>query len=191
MKSQPEKKLDLYCKKNQWKKAEELCQQQIIDNPNHWWLIHLGMSLLEQNKLEEARKTLDLASAGGFCPLTEWYKACVQYDQKKYQESLEILRILYQRCKRWLRSAQTNTKCWESEKRTKELFNDCKAKIGFCYVHLKKPQLAIRWWLLHLRNRKKGQASVYCTKTIRKHIKENKHFLSIEQQNCLGEIWKI
>jgi hypothetical protein len=78
-----------------------------------------------------------LASGIGFCPLTQWYKACLKYDQLKYDESLEILLKLYQRCRRWLKSSQC-IKCWESEKKIKEMFNDCRAKVGFCYFNIGK-----------------------------------------------------
>jgi len=76
MNARYEKIMNDYIAAGEWAKAEKQCQKALARDPgNHWWLIHLGLTLIETKRYPEAKEALDEADqATPHCPLVAWYK---------------------------------------------------------------------------------------------------------------------
>lgn len=182
MKDADEKLLNKYHAAEKWDKAVEVCRRALKAEPDsHWWYIHLGISLIEMGNLKAATKALDKADEiKPHCPLVQWYRGVLQYEKKNWALALDIFQKLHNRCTRKLNSDDYIDYCWESVKRAEELDNDCRGRIGFCYLHLgsaiggsPKFKKKAAWWLIkHLENRKKGRFSIYSVKVVRGYLRD-------------------
>lgn len=157
-----------------WDKAVAVCRRAMEKEPDsHWWYIHLGISLIEQGNLKAGEKALDKADKiKGHCPLVQWYYGVLAYKRKDWAKALDIFTRLHMRCARKLNSDDYIDFCWESIKRTEELDNDCRGRIGFCWLHLGNKRKSAWWLKQHLLNRKKGQFSIYSARTVQSYIRD-------------------
>lgn len=172
--SKEEKLLHQYQAAEQWAKAAKVCERVLKKEDSHWWYIHYGMSLIELGKFKQAKKVLEKADEGeGYCPLTQWYKGVLHYEQKHWALALEIFEEIHKRSLRILRpDNEWIPSCWESEKRVEELDNDCRGRIGFCWLHLGNKRKSAWWLKQHLLNRKKGRFSIYSARTVQGYIRD-------------------
>lgn len=163
-----------YCASGQWAKAEKECRKALKKEPeSHWWLIHLALALVEQGKLKQALNALWKAhDIQPHCPLVQWYLGVVYYEYKQWASALHTFQHLHNRCIKKLNSDDVIDDCWESIKRTEEIDNDCRGRIGFCHLHLDHKKKAVWWLKQHLQNRKKGRFSIYDAKVVRQYIKD-------------------
>jgi tetratricopeptide (TPR) repeat protein len=157
-----------------WHKAETVCRKALKKDPNsHWWLIHLGLILIEKKQYDDAQEALNHAEKiEKYCPLVAWYQGVLHYDLEEWGVTLEVFQNLHNRCLKKLNSNGEIHFCWESIKRTEELDNDCRARIGFCHMHLGNNKKAVRWLREHLKNRQRGRMSTYDAKVVRRWIKK-------------------
>lgn len=151
-----------------------MCHREIAKKPDnaHWWLIHLGLTQIELKKYREAAESLDRADEGEeYCPLVQWYKGELQFELKNWTEALGIFQSIHDRSLRLLNSSQYIPSCYESVKKTEEIDNDCRARIGLCHLHLGNKKKAAWWLKQHLRNRRKGRFSIYRASVLRGYIR--------------------
>jgi tetratricopeptide (TPR) repeat protein len=169
-----EKLLHKYHTAEKWDKAVEVCRCALKKEPDsHWWYIHLGISLIETGSLKAAQKAFDKADKiKKNCPLVQWYYGVLQYEKKNWALALDIFQNLHNRCVRKLNSGDYIDFCWESVKRAEELDNDCRGRIGFCWLHLGNEQKAAWWLKKHMDNRKKGRFSQYSAKVVRGYLRD-------------------
>jgi len=169
-----EKLLHKYQGAEKWALAEKVCERALKKEPDsHWWYIHYGLTLIELGKHKAAHKALDKADKiKQHCPLVQWYMGVLQYEKKNWAAALDIFQNLHNRCTRKLNSDDYIDFCWESEKRTEELDNDCRGRIGFCLLHLGNKRKSAWWLKQHLLNRKKGRFSIYSARTVQSYIRD-------------------
>jgi len=154
--------------------AEVECRKALKKEPDsHWWYIHLALALVEQSKKRRALEALWKAEdIQPHCPLVQWYFGVVYYEYKQWAAALAVFQKLHNRCAKKLNSNDVIDACWESIRKTEELDNDCRGRIGFCHMHLGNKKKAVWWLKQHLNNRKKGRFSIYEAKTVREWIKD-------------------
>ncbi len=132
-------RVNLLFQQGKWVTARKLLEEEREKDPtDHWVLTQLGVTFYEQRRYQEALQ-LFLASLKIVrdCPLTLWNAAGALDSLARHDEAVHIYT--------WLLRAKTLPKkdpCWESKGWADALKADCVYRLGRCFEHLGKREVA-------------------------------------------------
>ena len=135
----PGDRIDQLIQDERWQEARALIEKALKKEPDsHWLLTQLGETFYEQRQYKKALKVLlksrDIVPD---CPLTLWHLAGTLDALGFHAEALQFFT--------WLLKSQRTPQddpCWESLEWTDALKTDCVFRMGVCFEHLKRNNLA-------------------------------------------------
>ncbi len=153
----------------QWKVARALIEKALKKEPrSHWLLTQLGETYYEQRNYKKALEVL-LRSREIVpdCPLTLWHLAGTLDALGDHVGAIRLYTWL-------LRSTKTadDDSCWESAEWTSALKTDCLFRLGLCYQHVKRKELAARCFRKYIEILSLGAESSYSIEEARKLLGE-------------------
>ena len=133
------KKIDDLIVAEQWEEARVTIEKALKKEPqSHWLLSQLGETYYEQRDYKKALELL-LKSRAILpdCPLTLWYLAGTLDALGNQEGAIQLYTWL-------LRSKKTaeDDPCWESKEWTDALKMDCVYRVGLCFKHLGRTEMA-------------------------------------------------
>jgi tetratricopeptide (TPR) repeat protein len=133
------KQIDDLIDAEQWEQARALIEKTLKKDPqSHWLRTQLGETYYEQRQykraLEHLLQSRDIVAD---CPLTLWHLANTLDALGHYGDAIRLYTWL-------LRSRKTaeDDPCWESEAWTDALKTDCVYRLGLCFKHHGRDDLA-------------------------------------------------
>jgi len=153
-----------------WKNAKNLLENELKLFPeDHFLLTQLGTVYYEMRDYKKAliftKKAVELDDK---CSLALNNYAVALYINENYNEAIKI----------WNNIIETDIKiiafgdCSEGIKFAKSLKNDILFRLGDAYLAINEKNKAIKYYNLHLKNRKQGIFSNFTKKEVEKEIKE-------------------
>ena len=162
------KKVDLLFRQGKWAKARKLLEDEREKEPtDHWVLTQLGVTFYEERCYQEALQ-LFLASLQivDDCPLTLWNVAGALDSLGRHHEAVPIYTWL-------LRSSTSpdNDPCWESKEWADALKADCVYRLGRCFEHLGKREIAEHCYLQYMNLLGTGIEGTYSVEDVLEKIR--------------------
>jgi tetratricopeptide (TPR) repeat protein len=132
-------KVNLLFRQSKWAKARKLLEAEREKEPaDHWVLTQLGVAFYEERSYQEALQlfvaSLQLVED---CPLTLWNLAGVLDSLDRHNEAVPIYTRLLK-----ANTSPDEDPCWESKEWADALKADCVYRLGLCFEHLGKREVA-------------------------------------------------
>jgi tetratricopeptide (TPR) repeat protein len=145
--------------KRKWKQAQQRLYHELAQSPtDHWVWFNLSLAHYEQGQYETALKCAQRAvELRSQCPLALWHYAGSLYMTGHEQQALAIWTILLTLDVEEVAYGE----CGEGMDAALRLINDVHYRIGRCYQHQGKQDLAIQSFEKYLHNRAHGVESTY------------------------------
>ncbi len=154
----------------QWEDARALIEKTLKREPrSHWLLTQLGETHYEQREYKKALEVLLRAwEVLSDCPLTLWHLAGTLDALGDHSEAIRLYTWL-------LRSTKTpeDDSCWESAEWTDALKTDCVFRMGLCFKHLNRNQLAAHCFRKYIDIFSLGCEGSYTLEDARKLLQES------------------
>ena len=140
-------KVGLLFRQGKWSKARKLLEAEREKEPSdHWVLTQLGVTFYEERRYQEA---LQLFSASlqlvDDCPLTLWNVAGALDSLDRHDEAVGIYARLLK-----ANMSPDEDPCWESKEWADALKADCMYRLGLCFEHLGKREVAEHCYLQYM-----------------------------------------
>jgi tetratricopeptide (TPR) repeat protein len=162
------KKIELFFKREEWKKARRLIVKELAKTPSdHWLLTRLSSTYYEENQYAKALKICEKAiKIATHCPLVLWDYAGTLDMLGREREAIQIWKKLLRRGEQRVACG----KCGEGIRRARELLNDVRYRIGKCYGYLGNTSLAVKYFRNYIANRSRKIASIYNLAKVKKEL---------------------
>ena len=177
-------KVNLLFRQEKWAKARKLLEGEREKAPtNHWVLTQLGVTLYEEHRYEEALQ-LFLASLElvDDCPLTLWNVAGALDSLDRHDEAVAIYTRLLE-----ANISPDKDPCWESKEWADALKADCVYRLGLCFEHLGKREVAEHCYLQYMNLLATGIEGMYSVDDVLGKIRRLSSKAGAEereQKNC-------
>jgi tetratricopeptide (TPR) repeat protein len=151
-----------------WTKARALIQDELLSSPtDHWLWTTLGLTYYEQRQYEKAlkcsKRAIELAPN---CALVLWDYAGCLYMNRQESAALAIWTLLLGMDMEEVAYGE----CSEGMDWALQLINDVHYRIGRCFQHQGKKELARISFEKYLPNRQHGVSSIYDADTVKKYL---------------------
>lgn len=161
------KQIDDHIMAERWEDARALIEKALKREPNsHWLWTQLAETHYEQKKY---KKALDLLLHSRAivpdCPLTLWHLAGSLDALGYHGEAIHLYTWLLESTK-----TPEDDPCWESVAWTNSLKTDCVYRLGLCFKHTGRNDLAVYCFRKYLALQLVGAKGSYSTKDAAKHL---------------------
>jgi tetratricopeptide (TPR) repeat protein len=154
--------------REQWPLARRLIRERLKRKPtDHWLLSRLALTYYEQRQYRRALEyDLKALQDGPYCPLAIWGYAGTLDMLKQPTEALKLYRWLIS----WGEDELAYGPCGEGIRSARSLIADCYYRIASIQEKVGQQKRAISSYKEHLSRRKKGTASIYAMKDVRRRL---------------------
>lgn len=163
------KQIDNLIVAEQWEQARALIEKALAKEPqSHWLLTQLGETYYEQRNYKKALALLlQSRDVVPDCPLTLWHLAGTLDALGEHRGAIRLYTWL-------LRSKKTaeDDPCWESEAWADALKTDCVYRLGLCFKHLGREDLAAYCLRKYLALQAMGSTGSYRIEDAQRHLQE-------------------
>jgi len=162
-------KLEKFTQNQQWHEAVELLENELLTHQtDHWLLTQLGEVYYEAKNYNKALEFTQLAiDYAPHCFLAQNNYAVALYINERYEDAIKIFVNMVNQSPNEL----VEQDCNEGLQNTLSIINDCRFRLGDCYLALQNQKIALDYYQLHLQNRKKGLFSNFTKKEVLQEIK--------------------
>jgi tetratricopeptide (TPR) repeat protein len=154
-----------------WREARALIETELQKQPDsHWLLTQLAETSYEEKDYKHAlsllRRSRELLPD---CPLTNWHLAGTLDALGYHAGAIRLYTWLLQNKK-----TPAEDPCWESVEWTDTLKTDCVFRIGLCFKHLDRKDLAAHCFLRYLDIFRMGLEGTYTIEDVNRQLDELK-----------------
>ncbi|MFZ3342487.1 MAG: hypothetical protein WA213_16510 [Terriglobales bacterium] len=155
--------------RDKWPLARRLIREELKRDPSdHWLLSRLALTYYEQRQYRRALQyDVKALQDGPYCPLVIWGYAGTLDMLKQPKEALTLYRWLIS----WGEDELAYGPCGEGIRRARSLIADCFYRIARIQEKAGQRKRAIASYEEHLRRRKRGTASIYPLKEVRRKLR--------------------
>ena len=170
MKDKADELIRDYFAEEKWDEARKIIESELKKEPeDHWLLTRLSSTYYEQNDYSKALETSKKAyKISPNCPLVLWDYACALDMLKNEMEAIELWKKIIS----FGLEKVAHDECGEGVRWAKSIINDCRYRIASSYFDLKNYTKAKVFLEAHIKNRKRGQPSLYGLKEVKKKYKD-------------------
>jgi tetratricopeptide (TPR) repeat protein len=183
------KKIDTAFSREDWGVARTLILQELDKDPeNHWLLTRLSTTYYEQHRYQEALEQVEKAfKITPRCPLVLWDYAGILAAMGQSNEALKIYSALIKKGPRWV--GEENA-CGEGLEWALSLLADCIFRAGVCWAHLKKNEIALRWFQAFLKLRAEWNGGIHSPEEALKQMQKLAKNNPRRAKNNFGKVQK-
>jgi tetratricopeptide (TPR) repeat protein len=155
--------------RDKWPLARRLIREELKRKPtDHWLLSRLALTYYEQRRYRRALQyDLKALQDGPYCPLAIWGYAGTLEMLKQPKEAIMLYRWLIS----WGEDYLAYGPCGEGIRRARSLIADCYYRIACIQEEAGRRKRAIASYEEHLSRRKKGTASIYPLRDVRRKLR--------------------
>lgn len=164
------KLIDKYMKLGKWKVLANLLKKELVNEPdNYWFCINYAIALynlgFKETALEYSSKAIVIENKD---PFILYHHGIILYLNKKFREAISNWNIILKMSSNYLGFGKFGGgKRWASL-----IKNDATYYVGLAYFYLNDLDNAIKYYRLHLENRKRGIPSFVTKKQVEEELFE-------------------